>query len=579
MSEGRKITLLVVGIFLAVGLFYYLVFSGLSEKSEPIASHSFLQLNLSGSIEERSVEDPFAELFTGNIPSVENLLQAIRKAKFDEKIEGILIRPEGAVLGWGKAEEIRDALLDFKESGKPVYAYIEVAGNKDYFLASAADSIVGVSTGILYINGFLGGGTFLKGSLKKLGIQADFIAYGKYKSAPEMFTREKMSEPMREVVNSLLDDMYPRFVSTLAEARHLSKNKMKALIDRGFFSLTDARSEGLIDSLMFFNDLKSSLKSRYHRRLRFVSLKRYLKAPMPKIIGKAKSKLAVVYGVGTIVIGGEGQYGQNGLITSEGMANSIRKAADDKTVKAIILRVDSPGGSGTASEIIWREVVRARQKKPVIVSVSDLAASGGYYISLAADSIVAHPGSIMGSIGVFVGKFALSGLYHKLGITEDLVKRGQNADLFAQLRPFTPAQRKMMTKFIMDFYRDFVGKVATGRHMDYDAVDRIAQGRVWTGQQAVKNGLVDRLGDFHTAIQMAKKMAHIPLDEPVQLLIYPRKKTFVERLLSSALDAQTWVKLPRMEGLSFKIKSIVTALPYFRNGEPLFLTPVILTIK
>jgi len=253
------------------------------------------------------------------------------------------------------------------------------------------------------------------------------------------------------------------------------------------------------------------------------------------------------------------------------MANSIRKAADNDDVKAIILRIDSPGGSSSASDIIWREVVEAKKKKPVIASVSDVAASGGYYISMAADTIVAHPGSIVGSIGVFAGKFAWNKLYDKIGLNKEKIMRGRNADLFSETQKFTPEQREILNKFIMDFYDEFITKAAEGRKTTPEEIHKIGQGRVWTGEQGLEIGLVDVLGDFHTAVRIAKEKSGIPVDEPVKLVLYPKLKTYFERLLKGNFSISVLDILPELRGVPTGLRNTIIALPYFQAGEPLYL--------
>lgn len=571
LKEWQKITLLIVVIFAAVGLFMYLVFSSVPDEAPPISRDSFLELTISGEIPERVPDDPVGEIFGSPGNSIQTIIHSVHKAKIDEKIKGIILRPEITDMGFAKTDEIRSALDDFKTSGKPIYAFIEFAGDKEYYLASAADSIFGVPTGILLANGFLSSPVFLKGTFDKLGIEFESVAIGKYKNAPDMLTRDQMSDAQREVTNSLLDDLYQRYIFKLAEARHMSESQMSQLIDRGFFTLDKAKEAGFVDSLMYYAEFKEFLKEKYSSRLRFVSLKRYHKIPMSKLGIRAKEKIAVIYGVGTIVSGGEDQFGEDQLITSQGMANSIRRVAEDNSIKAIVLRIDSPGGSGTASDIIWQEVVKAAEKKPLIVSVSDVAASGGYYISMAADSIVAHPSSIVGSIGIFFLKGVFAKLYDKIGMNIEEIKRGKNADMFSERQRLTPDQRDLIGGFLLDFYKDFVSKAADGRKMTYDEIDNIAQGRVWTGKQALENGLIDKLGDYYTAIDMAKKMAGIPVNEYVNLVIYPKQKTLLERIFSGAIMARVTSPIEHLKDIPPVFKSLVKALPYFRPGEPLFL--------
>lgn len=572
LREWQKITLLILGVFAAVALFLIFIISSIPEEAPPLSRDSFLELTISGEIPERTVDDPLEELLGAPSNSIQTMIHVIRKAKIDDKIRGIILQPELSDLGFGKTEEIRDALEDFKASGKPVYAFIEFASDKEYYLASVADSIFGVSTGILVANGLVSQPVFLKNTLAKLGIEFEAVAIGKYKNAPDMFTREEMSDAEREVINSILDDIYPRYISNLAAARRMDESRMYELIDQGFFTLDKAKEAGLVDTLIYYSEFKEFLKQKYGARLRFVSLKRYRKIPMSKLGVKAKQKIAVIYGVGTIVSGGEDQFGIDGLITSQGMANSIRTVAEDNSIKAIILRIDSPGGSGTASDIIYQEVVKAAQKKPLIVSVSDMAASGGYYISMAADSIIAHPSSIVGSIGIFFMKGILAGLYDKIGMNVEEITRGRNANMFSETQRLSDEQRALLGEYLMNFYRDFVSKVAAGRGMSYEEVDSLAQGRVWTGRQALENGLVDKLGDYYAAIDMAKHMAGIPAADYVRLVIYPKQKTLLERVLSGAIVAEAVNPIKLYKKMPAILENLIMALPYFRPGEPLFLS-------
>jgi len=575
MKSWMKITLLVVVIFIAVWSFYYLMFSGIFTGAPPVSQHSYLELNIYGDVPEREVDDAIARIFVEETPSMEGLLQNIGKARIDPKIDGIILRPLGSDIGWAKTEDLRKALFRFKETGKPVYVYLETAGNKEYYLASAGSMLFGPPTGNLFITGLLGGSYFAKGTLDKLGIEADFVAHGKYKNAPDIFTRKDMSDPQREVINSILDDYFPRYVKAITDARKLDQANVEKLIDRGLFSMEDAYDNGLLDSLMYFNEFKDYLKQKAGHRVRMVSYGRYKKVPLSKLGAKAKETIALIYGVGDIV-SGIGEVGQQGLITSGSMANSIRKAAKDDNIKAIVMRIDSPGGSGTASDIIWREVVQARTKKPVIVSMSDVAASGGYYISLAADSIVAEPSSIVGSIGVFAGKFSFKGLYGKLGIEKQEISRGSNADLFSELDNFSPGQRKLLEQNIDEFYRIFVNRVAEGRHMSYADVDAIAQGRVWTGAQGLKNGLVDKLGGLHEAMQIAKKMIGLPADAYVNVEISPKRQTVLERLLAGSLDSRISIA-DKMVPLA--VQNFIRGFLHFRDGEALYVMPMIPDIR
>lgn len=573
MREPLKI-LIIFFVCLALAAVLMLpLFSGFSSQQVALSGDAFLELVIGGHISEQAADDPVDDLLGfSTSEGLLNLLGAIRKARDDEQIRGILLRPIFAGMGWVKTDEVRQALLDFKKSGKPVYAWMEAASNREYYLASAADSIFGLSTGILYVNGFISSPAFLKGTFDKIGIKADFVAHGRYKNAPDTYTRETISEAQQEVINNLLDQYYQKLRDTLATTRRLSAQKMDALIDRGFMTMEKAYQNNLIDEVTYFSALKDSIKER-HEDIRFVGLNRYLQVPDPALSSFGGKSIAVIYGAGTIILGGENQYVQDGLVTSGGMAAAIGKAAANKNIAAIILRIDSPGGSGTASDVIWQAVIEARQKKPVIASFSDVAASGGYYISMAADTIVAHPNSIIGSIGVFAGKYSWKELYDKIGYRQYSFKRGKNADFFSTNQPFTAEQRQVMQDFIMDFYRDFVSKVADGRGMSFEAADHIAQGRVWTGLQGLENGLVDELGYFQDAIRIAKEMADIPEEERVRLETFPKLESYWQSMLRSGFTS-----IFDHHSLPFDIdiipgpfRATLQALPHFHAGEPLFL--------
>ncbi len=578
MKGWLKITILVAGIALIVGVFYYTMFSSIIEGPPPISRNSYLELDIFGAVPDRESINPLEKIMVGEAPSMSGLISCIRKAKIDPKIKGIVLRPMGTTMGWAKIEELRDVLTDFKTSGKPVYAYLEVVGNREYYLALVADTIFGSPTASMFINGLMGRGYFIKDMLNKVGIEADFLAHGKYKNAPDMFTRSDMSPAQREVVNALLDDIYQRYLTAIVESRQLDMASVKSLIDRGLFSVEEAVQHQLVDTLMYYNEFKDHLGKKTKHRPRLVNYSRYKKVRFSSLGVKPKGVVAVIYGSGNIVSGIGDDFPEDGVMTSEAMANAIRKAAKDKSVKAIVLRIDSPGGSGTASDIIWREVVEAKKKKPVVVSMSDVAASGGYYISMGADSIVAEPSSLVGSIGVFAGKFAFGKLFQKWGINKEEIIRGKNANLFSEKSKFTPEQKKILRHYIDEFYRIFVTKAAQGRHKTYQEIDRIARGRVWTGRQGVEIGLVDRLGGLLDAVQIAKKMAGIPLENPVHLKVFPRRRSFLQKLLSSNMQTRTFQRIfHRM--VPEPVWQYLKGTLFYRDYEPLYLLPFYLEIR
>jgi protease-4 len=570
-----KITLLVVLIFVVVASFYYLIFSSYYEGSPTISRNSYLLLNIYGEVPERADPDAFEKIFTGEFPSMAGLLHCIRKAKIDRNIRGLVLRPMGSGLGWAKIEEIKQALRDFKSSGKPVYIYLEMGGNREYYLSTEADMIFGSPTGMLLINGLLGSRYYIKGSLTKLGVEADFVTHGKYKSAPDIFTQEKMSIAEREEVNSILDDFFSRYVSDISSNRELDKDEVTTLINQGVYTLEKAFEKNLIDTLMYFNEFKEYLKEGDDNRIRFVTYSRYKKVPLEKLGVKAKQSIALIYCIGDI-ISGIGDETQNGFITSQGMANVIQSAAKNKKLKAIVLRIDSPGGSGIASDIIWREIEEARKIKPVIISMSDIAASGGYYIAMTGDSIIAQASSIVGSIGVYAGKFSMNNLYRKIGIKKEEIPRGKNANLFSETQIFSEKQRQLLQDGVDEFYRRFVENVAQGRNMTYEEIDKIAQGRVWTGSQSLANGLIDKIGGLHDAIQIAKKMIGVAPDDYVRVQTYPRYRSFLNKLLSTGIQAKYDTIL---DIFNSGLRTYLQGFFYYQNYEPLLIMPYYLVIN
>jgi protease-4 len=570
MKGWMKITLLIIIIFICVGIFYYFTFSQLFEGPPPIAKNSYLELNIYGELPERELSDPITRIFTGDIPSLDGVLQCIRKAKVDPSIKGLILRPLGLSIGWAKTEEIKQAVRSFKESGKPVYVYLEIGTNREYYLALEGDMIFGPPANLLLINGLLGGAYYFKNTLDKIGVEADYIAIGKYKSAPNMLTQNDMNPEDREVVTAILDDVYARYIEAISSSRNMEKNEVKRLIDHGIYDLRGAYEKGLIDTLMYYNEFRDYLKYLKDEKPRLVSYSRYKKAPFPKTDLEVKKYIALVYCLGDIVSGFGEAFTAEGLMIAEGMADAIRQAAEDDQVKAIVLRIDSPGGSGPAADIIWREVQLARVAKPVIVSMSDVAASGGYYIGMPADSIFAQPSSIVGSIGVFSGKFSLKGLYNKLGITKVEIPRGANSTLFSEIRKFDEKQRRIIQENMEIYYREFVTKVSEGRNLTYEEVDGLAQGRVWTGAQAAANGLIDQVGGIYDAINSAKKMAGFPVESYVKLKIYPREKSYLDRILSEGLDARQQLL---EDLLPIVLRSYLKGFFYFQDYEPLFILP------
>ena len=530
--------------------------------------NNFLELKLSGKIVE---ENTRVGIFGKKKPTMIDLLNDIERAKEDKSIKGIILRIDPLDIGLAKAQEIREAILDFKESGKSVIAYMEFGGNKEYYIATTADKIVMMPRGYLMFTGLNAEVTFIKRTLEKLGIVADLEHIGDYKSASDLVTRDKMSEAHREVVNSLLDDMYDQITRDVAFLRGWSQEEVKSKIDQGPFTASEAYEANLVDTLMYYDQIDDMIKKMEGKKPNRINHKRYAHRTYYKYSWAIPPKIAVIFASGSIFEGeNRKDFLWGDIMGSETIARAIKTAREDKTVKAIVFRVDSPGGSGIDSDVILREIVRTKGKKPFIVSMSDVAASGGYWISLAADTILSLPGTYTGSIGVISGKVSLQGLYEKIGFTKEVIKRGKHADFFTTTRQFTDEEREVVKRQIKEFYSDFVEKVAEGRGMSYEEVDAIGKGRVWTGRQAKGNGLVDELGGMSLALAIAKEKAGIAEDAEVEVLTLPKGRRWPPTSFTN------------MFSLSPDLNSIMDELKesnLFDNDQILLLMPYEIKIK
>src|SRR4029453_10853999 len=431
--SGTKKTLLIIGGIFAVLVFVVLlgiamIFAAFRKGEPAIRDNSLLALRVSGALPDYSPDDPFKRFFGGPEQALTVLVMQFKKAKVDKRIKAVLLDIDMSGVGWGKAEEIRDAIKDFRSSGKPVYAFIELGLNKEYYIATECDKIYVPPPGELFINGLAADVMFFRGSLDKLGIYPDIFQIGKYKSAGDTFTQKQMTDAHREYINSLLDDLFNRYVNAIAQARHKTPEEVRALIDNAPYGASKAKEAGLIDEALYKDDVEKQFKKMfgYKETDTFVAVRGAdYRDVSPESLGLNKGeRIAVIYASGDIG-SGSSQNSPSGdqSIGSDTVAKALNDAAADKTIKAIVLRVDSPGGSGLASDIIWHAVEAANQKKPVVVSMSDVAASGGYYISASASKIIAQPSTITGSIGVLAGKPVMRGFYDWLGITNEYVLR------------------------------------------------------------------------------------------------------------------------------------------------------------
>ena len=461
--------------------------------------------------------------------TVRQYVELIRKAKSDPRITGILLRPGGLSSPfWAKIQEVRDALTDFRASGKYVHAWLEYAGDREYYLASVADRVYLLPSATLDLTGIASYELFLRGTFDWIGTYPDFMHVGDYKSAVNTYLEKSFTPAHREMADSLNRSQYEQLVRGIADTRKKSEDEVRGLIDQGPFLPVDALRLGLIDEVAYedeLDDINDDL-----RGADYIDAEDY--ARVSRRGASTRSKVAVINAVGVINSGRSGFDPVNGAVVgSDSLVEYIREARADRSIRAIVLRVDSPGGSSTASDVIWRELSISRENtRPLIVSMSDLAASGGYYIALAGDAIVAQPGTLTGSIGVYTGKFVTAGSFEKLGANIESISRGKQAEMYSSDRRFSPEERKKITESMQSVYDQFVERTAAARHLPPEKVDEVAQGRVWTGEQARQLGLVDELGGLYTAIDLAKQRARIPVDEEVELVVFPPRRSVYEVL-------------------------------------------------
>ena len=593
--SGTKKTLLILGGIFAVFAFVAILgvavlFAAFGKREPAIRDNSLLALRVSGPLPDYSPDDPFKKFFGGPDQSLTGLVMQFKKAKADKRIKAILLQIDMSGIGWGKAEEIRDAIKDFRTSGKPVYAFIELGLNKEYYIATACDKIYVPPPGELFINGLAADVMFFRGSLDKLGVYPDIYQIGKYKSAGDMFTQKEMTDAHREYINSLLDDLFNRYVQTIAEARHKSPDEMKALIDNAPYNGPAAKQAGLIDEVAYLDELEKQIKTTlgYKETDTFFPVRGEYRDVSPEGLGLNEGeRIAVIYATGEIGSGrSENSPSGDQSIGSDTLSRAVNDAAADKSIKAIVIRVDSPGGSGLASDIIWRAVDAANQKKPVVISMSDVAASGGYYISASAAKIVAQPSTITGSIGVVAGKPVMRGLYDWLGISNEYVLRGKTAGMFRETEKFSDEERVKFEEWIKTtYYQDFVPKVAKGRKKDAQYVDSVGQGRVWTGAQAKDRGLVDEFGGLDRAIEVAKELAKIPADKGVERVILPYPQTFLQQLLSGSGDnsntqvAQQRAMLAALPEDARRAFRFMQLMERMKTGEKMLVMPYDIRVK
>jgi len=534
---GSIITFLVIfGIMFGV---FAAIISGFGDDEVIVNDNSVVTMTLSNEIPDKTSDNPFdnidfASFESKKVLGLNDILKNIEKAKNDERIKGIYLEITGIPSGMATIEEIRNKLIDFKSSGKFIICYSYAYTQKGYYLASVADKIYMNPMGGIEWKGLASQVMFFKGALEKLGVEAQIFRHGQFKSAVEPFMNDHMSEASKLQSMVLLQSIWDDMLAKISKEKGISIDDLNLYADSLMvFDPESALEYGFIDGIKYYDEVLAELKSESGVEEEYeddflIAMSKYSKAELEDAEKNgSENKVAVIFAEGDIVDGGK----SDGSIGGDWLAGLIRDAREDEDVKAVVLRVNSPGGSGLASEIIWREVQLTSEVKPVVISMGNLAASGGYYISCAADYIFAQPNTITGSIGVFGMIPNIQGLMNdKLGITVDGVKTNHSSDFGSIMRPFTPEEGAFIQKQIEDFYEVFIGRVADGRGITTADVDSIGQGRVWSGINAIEIGLVDEIGGLDDAVKKAVSLAD--LGDDYRIWEYPEAEDFVEKLMS-----------------------------------------------
>ena len=555
-----------------------LICSSASAQEEAVEpTRKYVELSIGGPLAE--VKPAFA--FPPRIRTLRSVTKQIDRIRKDDEVAGVLLKIEGLGVGWAKLQELRDKIIQLRSGGVEVISYLEAGGNAEYLLACAADQIVLMPAGMVGLTGLRAEVMFYRGLLDKLEVKADMYAVGKYKSAVEPYMRDSMSEAQRETLNAILDDLYEQQVEMIANGRGEIDAELAAeLIDQGPFTAEEAYQAKLVDALQYYDELVKSIEADADEKIEVVSDYGKKSKDAPELTGFAgfmrlfsmltssrrpssragRPKVALIYATGPIMSNAPTDPFTTGQVITPGIvAKALREAREDNDIEAVVMRVDSPGGSALASDVIWREAMLTQREKPLVVSMSDVAGSGGYYIAMAAGTIVAEPGTITGSIGVLGGKLNLKGLYNKIGLTKEVITRGKNANLYSDYGDFTPTERERLEKMLETIYGDFVRKAADGRDKTEAEIHEIAQGRIWTGKQAKELGLVDELGGLDTALAIAKKRIALSPDDAVDIIVLPKPKTFFETLME---DMEMDMRIPITLHLSVPT-SIARTLPNF----------------
>jgi protease-4 len=568
---------LITGVVLCV-LGMFLIFFALArsfrESAPIVAENSVLQLQLSGDIPERPpVEVPFGALADRPAPTVTGVWMMLRKAAVDTRIKAVLLEPESLSVGWGKLEEFRADLVRFKKSGKPLYAFLKTPGAREYYLATAADRIYLGPSDWLNLKGMGVQLMYFKNTLDKIGVGVQVEHDGKYKDFGDMFTRTSMSPETKEVMTSVVDDLYGNLVAGVAEARHKTSDDMRALIDQGPFLAHAALDGGLVDQLRYEDQMFADLQQKVNAgELHKLSSGNYQKVAADSLGLEGRHHIAMLVGDGEITRGSASDEGGSDQgIQATSFIKLLRRIGGDASVDGVVVRIDSPGGDAVASDEIWREMNLLHKKKPLVISMSDTAASGGYYMAMTGDPVVAYPGTLTGSIGVVYVKPDVHGLMDKLGISEETIARGRFAQIDALDHALDPAELAKLKDGIDANYHDFVAKVAEARHRSFDRIEPLAQGRVWLGDQAKERGLVDELGGIDRALELVKQKARIPTNENVTIVMYPPRRSILDVLFGRAQESMVESRLRRLVGAwpseVWAKGGLLRMMPYMVNAQ------------
>jgi protease-4 len=580
----------IVGFFAAVGFLTVLLvlgaallIGGLKPTVTPLANNIILTVDLTQGLADGPREDRWLRFLVGAEPTLRDVLDGIETASGDPRVKVLLARVGDDELGLAKIQELRDAIAAFRAKGKFALAFADSfgefgPGTRPYYLATAFDEIWLQPMGNVGLTGLYAEVPFFKGTLDLLGIVPEFDHREEFKTAMNMLTETKMTPAHREEVEALLTSIAGQIVHGIAQGRKLSDAEVRDLIDRGPLLAQEAIQAKLVDRLGYRDEVLGHARARAGSGAEAVSLANYLdRAGHPHREG---STIALIYGSGLVVRGGGAANPLTGsnLMAATELTRAFRAAVRDSAVRAILFRIDSPGGSAVASESIWREVVFARERgKPVIVSMSDVAGSGGYYVAAAADKIVAEPATLTGSIGVLAGKLVVADLLKKIGISTDSAQIGTNAAMYSVTTDFSAYAHNRLEAFLDETYKGFKDHVATGRHMTQDEVEAVAKGRVWSGEDAKAHGLVDELGGYTVALRLAKEAANLPPEAPFTLTVFPREETLPELLYNRLTGADRERDAGGISSTSIE-RSLKAVQPLLQRLEAVLDSPGVLTM-